>query len=911
MWKVTLRGVWGKKIRFLLTGLAVILGVAFMVGTLVFTDTTRATFDDLFSNVNRGTDTVVRGKKAFDSNFGEQRAKVPEGVVRVVQGVEGVRAAEGGVQTYAQLVKKDGKALTTGGAPNLGFNYPRVAELNPFVLQPGSQAPETADEIVIDAGSARATGYGVGDSVTVLTLEKPKQYRITGVGKFGTVDSPGGATVVLFTQAEAQRVAGVPGQFDIVSVVGDSGVSQVVLAERIRRALTDPNVEVLTGAAYTKETQDQIAKSFQFFNTFLFVFAGVALFVGVFLIYNTFTIVVTQRLRELALLRALGAKQGQIVRSVLLESVVVGMLASIAGIVVGIGLSQVLKAGLSAAGIDLPSSGIVVLPNTVITGLVVGLAITVLSSIVPAVRAGRIPPMAALREGGVEASRRNGRFGVALGRLITGGVITAIGASALLVGLFATPENAIAYVGAGAIIIFVGVFVLAPTFARPLSRALGAAPVGALVAAVAVLLGAGGVGLLIGGGLNARRLGGQLVLVLVAAAMLGGVAVLMFRAGRSAFTMAGGLGRQNAMRSPRRTAATASALMIGVALVAFIAVFAQSIKASTGKIVDDAFRADLVVAAANFQAGLSPTLAEQIGAQPEVAVAAALRIGVARVDGSPGLIGAGDPVKIAEAFNLSSTGNFVGLTSQGLAVADSTMKTKGWNVGDMVPVLFARTGEREFRIEATYKAGAIGIAGPPVNYFMSNAAYAANFPPSGDLQIAIILAPGVSDQRAKEVIAPIVDQYPSAELQDQTGYKRAQEAQINQLVNLIFGLLALAILIAVLGIANTLGLSIYERRSEIGLLRAVGMTRAQLRDAIRWESVIVALFGTVLGFVVGVFFGWAVVQALKEDGISTLAIPYTTLGVVVILAVLSGILAAVIPARRAARMKVLDAIASK
>lgn len=911
MWKVTLRGVWGKKLRFLLTGLAVVLGVAFMVGTLVFTDTTRATFNDLFSDVSRGTDAVVRGKKAFESNFGEQRARVPESVLAQVQGVDGVRAAEGGIQTYAQLVKKDGKALKTGGAPNLGFNYPRVPELNPFVLEPGSRAPETPDEIVIDAGSARNTGYRVGDTATVLTLQTPKEHRITGIGKFGTVDSPGGATVVLFTEAEAQRVAGVPGQFDIVSVVGANGVSQAVLAERIRRVVTDPKLEVLTGAAYTKETQAQIAKSFQFFNTFLYVFAGVALFVGIFLIYNTFTIVVAQRLRELALLRAIGAKQGQVMRSILLESVVVGLFASAVGVVGGIGLSQVLKAGLGAVGIDIPSSGIVVLPATVITGLVVGLVITVLSSIAPAIRAGRIPPMAALREGGAETQRSTGRFGVSIGRLVTGLGIFALGTTSLLFGLFAKPDNAILYVGVGAIVIFVGVFVLAPTFARPLSRALGARPVGVLVAALAVLLGAGGVGLVVGGFINIGTLNVMVAFLFVAAGALIAAAVTMFRAGRAAFTIAGGLGRENAMRSPRRTAATASALMIGVALVAFIAVFAQSIKASTGKIVDDAFRADLVVSAANFQAGFSPALAEQIGALPEVKVAAALRIGVARVDGNPGLIGAGDPAKTSEAFNLSGTGDFVGLSQRGFAVADTTMKSKGWKLGETVPVLFAQTGEQSFTIEATYKAGAIGVGGPPVNYFMSGSAFAANFPPTGDLQVAVILAPGVTDKAANSAIAPIVDRYPSAELQDQTGYKRAQEKQINQLVNLIFGLLALAIVIAILGIANTLGLSIYERTREIGLLRAVGMTRAQLRDAIRWESVIVALFGTVLGVVVGVFFGWAVVEALKGNGISTLAIPYTTLAAVVGLSVLSGIVAAIAPARRAAKMNVLDAIASE
>ena len=910
MWKVTIRGVLGKWLRFLLTGLAVILGVAFMVGTLVFTDTTKQTFDDLFANVTKGTDAYVRGKKVFSSDFGDQRNRIPESLLAEVLATPGVKAAEGDVQTYAQIVKRDGKALSTGGAPNLGVSYPTVPELNSFRIQGDGRAPERDDEIVIDVASARAADYAAGDTVTILTQQAPRQYRISGVAKFGTADSPGGASLVAFTLPEAQRVAAAPGQFDAISVVGDSGTSQGALVDRLRSSLNDPDVEILTGAQITKETQDQIGEQLSFFNTFLFVFAGVALFVGIFLIYNTFTIVVAQRLRELALLRAIGARSGQVIRSVLAESIVVGIFASLVGVVVGVGISQVLKFGLAAGGVDIPTSGIVLLPRTVLLGLIVGTVITVCSAVIPAVRAGFIPPIAALRDGGVELGRGRRRGTASLPRVIAGAVVTGLGAIALFFGLFAKPDNAIAFVGLGAGIIFIGVFVLAPTFARPLSRILGARVVGVIVAAFGVLLGAVAVGLIVGGALNLGSLGFGVVGLLVLAALLGLGAVTMFRAGRAPFGVAGTLARENAMRSPRRTAATASALMIGVALVAFIAIFAQSIKGSIGAIVDDTFRSDFVVAAQGFgpTAGFSPDLAGQIAALPEVEVAAPLRFGPARIDDRSVFLLAGNPAATSQVFDLGGGPAFSALSSTGLAVSQETLEKNNWAIGSPVEIQFAKTGLQPFTVEAVFSDDAFGPRG---NYFISIAAYDANYPAGLDAQIAVIVRPGVSDAAARSALEAVLAPYPSAELQDQTEFKRSREQSIDQVVNLIYGLLALAILIAILGIANTLGLSIYERTREIGLLRAVGMTRTQLRDMVRWESVIIALLGAVLGFVIGVFFGWAVIEALRGNGISVFAVPYVTLAVVLVLAVLAGIAAAVMPARRASKLNVLDAIASE
>ena len=370
-----------KKLRLFTTALAVMLGVAFMSGTLVLTDTMGKVFDDLFADVNRGTDAFVRGQTVFKSDFGDVRSRIPASLVTTVQDTEGVKAAEGSVQGYAQLVKANGKALSSGQAPNIGSSWGEVPELNPWTIVQG-RAPTGTDEIIIDKGSADKGDFTVGQKVKVLLKGPTQEFTISGIARFGTTDSPAGASFVGFTYNTAQKLLAEPGQIDSISAVADSGVSQAQLVANIQKVVP-PDVEVLTGQEITKENQNDIKQGLRFFNIFLLVFAGVAVFVGMFIIYNTFSILVAQRGRELALLRAIGASRRQVLGSVLLEGVAVGLIASIVGLALGVLVALGLTSLLSALGIDLPSGSLVLLPRTVIVSLVVGVGITVVSTLVP------------------------------------------------------------------------------------------------------------------------------------------------------------------------------------------------------------------------------------------------------------------------------------------------------------------------------------------------------------------------------------------------------------------------------------------------------------------------------------------------------------------------------------------------
>ncbi len=411
MWKVTRKGLAAHKLRFLLTAVAVLLGVAFISGTFVFTATIQQTFDDLFANIYRGTDAQVRGQEVLknDNGFGPaDRPRVPASLERIVQGAPGVEAAAGNVQlNYAQIVKANGKAVGTPGqgAPTLGFGWNPVPRLNQFHLTAGGHAPENSAEIVIDKGTADKGDFHVGQLATVLTSKAPKEYTIVGIARFGTADNLAGASVVLFTRAEAQRIAGAKHQYSYISIAAKPGVSQTQVADNVRTALAEqhaPSVEVVTGAKLVKENQDAIQNVLGFLNTGLLIFGIVALAVGAFIIYNTFSIIVAQRTREMALLRAIGASRGQVLASIVGESVVVGIVASAIGVVAGIGLAIGLKALMSAIGIDIPGSGAVVPAKAIIIGMSVGIFITLVSSLIPARNGARVPPVAAMRDVSIE-----------------------------------------------------------------------------------------------------------------------------------------------------------------------------------------------------------------------------------------------------------------------------------------------------------------------------------------------------------------------------------------------------------------------------------------------------------------------------------------------------------------------------
>lgn len=850
MWRVTLKGLLAHKVRYALTALSVTLGVAFMAGTFVFTDTIKNTFDGLFGDVYHNTSAVVRARQPFTpgANFTSQRRLIDARLADSVRRVPGVVGVRLGVEGYAQLVGHDGKPIgnPAAGAPTLGEAWnPDSAGMDPYRFLAGGRPPRTSDEIAVDKHSADVGHLVVGDRVQVLTQHSPHYYTITGIVRWGTADSPLGASITLFDLPTAERVLTKPHRVDEIDVAAAPGISQAAMVARLRSVLTDPQLEVVSGAKVIAEGQTGIHQALKFFDIFLLVFAGVALFVGSFLIFNTFSIVVAQRMRELALLRAVGASRGQVVGSVLGESLVIGLLASLLGLGAGVGLAVGLRDLLSAFGFALPSAGLLVETRTVVVSLVVGTGITLLAALVPGWKAGKVAPVAALGDLEVAEETRRAR------RTLLGSIVLALGTALLVAGLFLDVPRKVMVVGAGAVVLFLGVAVLGPVISRPLSRVLGE---------------------------PLRRLGPS-----------------------------GLLGRNNAMQNPKRTSAAGAALMVGVALVALIAVMASSTKSSIGSVIDSTMRADFVVGGAGQaggESGFSPSLQRRVAALPEVASATGVRSGAVRIEGSSMVVLAVDPRHVDDLFDVDvRQGSFSRMGASGLAISQSAADAEHLRLGDSVHVQFTTTGTKTFTVAVVY--GARELAG---DYVLPLAAARQNFSSQLDFQVYARLAPGVAPADGRRAIQQVLAAYPTATLLDRTQYKAQQEAQIDQLLNLMYGLLALALVIALVGIANTLALSIYERTRELGLLRAVGMTRPQLRRTLRAEAVIIALLGTLEGLIVGTLLGCAVVSALKSQGVSQLSIPVTQLAVVTVLAGLAGVVAAAAPGRRAARLDVLRAI---
>jgi putative ABC transport system permease protein len=849
----TIKGLIAHKLRLFATALAVTLGVAFMAGTLVLTDTVTKTFDDLFGDVYQQTDVVVRGEPAFDAGtgIGVQRARIPAPLLTAVRKAPGVAVAEGGTAGYARLVGRDGKAIgnPAAGAPALGFNWPASARLNPFQLSAG-HAPSADNEVAIDAKSAKDGKLAVGDTTTVLVQGPPRRVTISGIVKFGSVDSPGGASVVLFRDAVAQRVLGEPGKYDDISVGASPGTSQEQLQAAVAKVLP-ATVDVVTGAAITKETQDEAHKALAFFRTFMLVFAVVALLVGGFMIFNTFSITVAQRTRENGLLRALGAGRRQILASVLLEALAIGIIAALLGIAGGVGVAIGLKALLAAAGVEVPGSGVVFKPSTVVISLVVGVGVTLLAAWSPARKAAKVPPIAAMQQGLTGSTGYGSKE-----RVFVGSGLLVVGLATLLTGLFGDVERAVTIVGLGALLVFFGVSVLGRTVSLPLSRFIGA---------------------------PLPRLRG----------------------------ITGELARENAMRNPKRTAASASALMIGVGLVGFITIFVSSTKASVEQAVDDSFTGDIVVTSGGgIMGGVDPSLAQRLNALPEVAYATGMRQNFASIGGKVTLITAVNPATAFDVMDIDVIkGSPSALSRYSVAVSKEQASKSHLAVGDVVRVGFKDTGQQQLRVALIYGNGQfVGLqeAHPP--YLVAMSAYDANYTAHFDMQIVIKASTHASAPTALSAVERTASAYPGTDVLDRAAFKKQQVAPMNQMLALVYALLGLAIIIALLGIANTLALSVFERTREIGLLRAVGMTRSQLRSTIRWESVVIALQGTTLGLLIGLFFGWALVHALENQGLTVFQVPYGSIAVIVVLAAVAGMLAAVGPSRRAAKLDVLRAV---
>jgi putative ABC transport system permease protein len=844
MWNATIKGLLSHKLRLLLTAAAIVLGVSFVSGTYVLTDTMNAAFTGLFQDVNKGIDVVVHTKETFTTQQGNVRDPMPESLLAQIKRVDGVKVAEGSVGGYAQFIGKNGKPVSPGGPPTLGASSSQAPELQTSAMRAGHR-PTGPDEVAVDARTASKQGFKVGDRVKILLQGPARTFTISGIVGFGEADNLGGATLALFDLKTAQQVLNRPGQFDEIDVVAQPGTSDTVVRDRIAAAIP-AKYEALTGNDQAKAQSDEIKQGLGFFTTALLAFAGIALFVGAFLIFNTFSIIVAQRTRELALLRCLGASRRQVLGSVLLESGIVGLLASVVGLGLGIVLAVGLRAMLNAFGIDLPSTSTRFELRTVIVALLVGVVVTLASSFWPALRATRVPPVAALREEAAAGPTRSIRR-----RSIIGTLVTLLGVGLLLLGLFRDTGNRVANVGAGVAVMFLGVAILSPLVARPLSSWIGWP--------------------------FAR-----------------------------AFRVPGNLARENAMRNPRRTASTAAALMIGVALVTFAGIFVTSAKASFASILDRSVTADYILTTDNFQ-GFSPELAKRLADLPEVQAVTSIRTGTWKLNGQSQSLSAIDPTAYEELVRTETTaGSISALSSGGVAVQDTVAKQHNWKLGTVIPMEFPRNGVQREQIRAIYKDNQLNG-----QYLVSLADFQKGYSDQIDALAVAKAKPGVDAAAARGAIDRVAADFPNVKVQDQAQYLANAGKQLDQLLNLVRGLLFFAIVIALFGIVNTLALSVYERVRELGLLRAVGATRRQVRSMIRWEAVIIAVLGAVLGLALGVFFGWAMSRALASQGFGEFSVPGGQLVLYVLLAGVAGILAAILPGRRAARVDVLRAIAAE
>ena len=843
MLRIALKGILGRKARLVLTSLAVILGTAFLSGTAVFSATLNRTFDNLFSDVFRNVDSYVRSTQVIEADFGaEERQRIPAELIATIEAVPGVGDVQGDIQAFARIIGKDGQPLGSEGAGPPTFGS--VGEEFKGALWTISEGkfPSNSTEVALDEASAKAGNYVVGDTVKVVAQAGSRDFTLVGIAGYGDVRSPGGATFALFDLATAQEFLAKPGFVDAILISGDGSVSDEKLAQAISAVIPSSyKTETLTGAEITKETQDQIGSALSFFNILLSTFSYIALGVGSFVIYNVFSISAAQRQRENALLRAIGASKKQVTRAMLIESVVVGLFGSAIGLFAGIGLSKALSALLNAAGIDLPTGGLVVPSSAVVNTIVVGLIVTVASAWLPARRAGKVPPLAAMRETAIEVVALTRR------RTIFGFVLIAFGAASIVA---VTNGASNTWLGLGILFVFSGTITLGPVIARP----------------VALLLGK-----------PAERFRG----------------------------VTGTMARQNSARNPKRTARTASPVLIGVALVTAVAALAASIRTQIDGVFTEQFKGDYAISTtARGFGGLSPSLADEINLLPEVERATGIGLLTVKIEDRGQYLTTINPATAEGVFDLGLTsGTYADLTAETIFVSEQYAENNDSKLGDTIAVTLADAQVKSLTIAGIYEFDE--IAG---KYTVSRDIIKDSTVINFDLGVYIKTKSGVSEESARAVLQAAVDKYGQGTLLSKREYIDSQSGQINQLLGLIYGLLFLSVIIAVVGIIITLLLSVFERQREIGLLRAVGMTKSQVRTTVRWESVITSLLGAVVGIVLGVGLGWVIVYALRDQGLSSFSVPISSTVSILIMAFVIGVLAAVYPAWRATRVNLLTAI---
>ena len=854
MWKATVKGILARKVRLLLTAFAVVLGVSFVSGTYVLTDTLDRSFQGLFGQFGSGIDLVVREHAPFGGDSGRQR--FASDVTDRVAAVDGVNTAHGVLLDYAQFVDRDGENIQTGGAPTSGITWAQEGSNGPLrLVRDGDRIghpPRGRHQVAMDATTAREHGFHIGDRVRVLLEGPVETFRIVGLFTFGNQRELGAVTFAAFDTETAEEVFDAPDLVDWVAVTAEPGISTRVLRSRIT-AVMGPTYDVQGGQAFADDRGDAVLDFLGLLTQLLLGFAAIGLVVGAFIIFNTFTILVAQRTRELGLLRAMGASGRQVITSVIIEATAVGALAALAGVVVGFGLAAGLLALVSAVGRDIPDGSLVLAQRTVIVSVAVGVVVTVAASVWPAVRAARVPPIAAITDA-VPGRVRPMRW-----RVLVGVLLVVAGIPALVVGLQRTREatadvvNEIWLVALGALLVFFGAVVLLAALARPLAGALG------------------------------RPL--------------------------RAVDVTGALARGNAMRNPRRTAATASALVIGLALVGLVSIFGASAKASVRAAIDAGIRADFILKAQQFS-GFSPQVAERLDPLVELDAVAAFHFGNVRVNVVEEVVTGVSAGALGTVVDLSvRDGSTAAMARDGVLIHVDAAKEYGVGVGDALTMQFP-LGFQTLRVAGTYEqADFLGLF--PVDFIVAKRAYDLGF--GTDEQDALIYVKGAgSRQAARSAIeGALGNDFPNVDVLSRREYRADQERQIDRFLAVTIALLFLSEIIAVLGIVNTLALSVFERTHELGLLRAVGMSRRQVRRMVRGESLIIALIGGIVGAAIGVLWGWAFTTSLETQGISQLRIPGAELAAFIVLSMVAGVVAALAPSWRASRLDVLRAVTAE
>ncbi len=848
MWRVTWRNLFARKLRLLLSAFAIVLGVAFVAGTLIFTNAMGGAFDDIIEGSTADVEVAFKGANDFDS--GQDNRTFPASVASDLEALPEVGSAhpQNTLQTVF-VIGKNGKVIGGNGPPGLAINRTGANSVTgkPILSLVDGKYPTGPDQIALDADTAEKGKFKIGDTVELATPGRPPvmKTKLTGLVEFGSGGLNGATLTIFDTHFMQERFFGGRDVFTTVSLNAAPGVTQAELAKAAQKVLPK-NVVARTGDAYVKENKANLDEVLGFLQTFLLVFAAVSLVVGIFIIINTFSILVAQRSRELALLRAMGASRGQVNRSVLLEATFVGLVGATIGLGVGYLLALGLRWLFGVFGLDLSRADFPMTWSAVFWSYVIGVGVTAFAALLPARRAARIPPMAALRDDVAlpESTMRR--------RVLIGTVLVLAGAGAMAIGLGGDGTLALIEIGGGILLVIVGVYIMSAFLGQPVLHLFGAIY---------------------------RRL----------------------------FGMVGRLAAQNALRNPRRTGATASALMFGLALMSMMSIFGSSASASTDAAIGKSLTSQFIVSNVVGQP-FSTDVADQIKGLDGVSGVTQLRSAFPELKGGGSAWTVGvDPKAFGLAFAIPAvSGSFAELGPGTVAISESQAKSKGFKVGDSITMKF-QAKNIKLRVVALFPSN----PAVPGDYVVTPDTLEKGGLSPLDAMVMVTKDPSASTSTVRKEIEGVVKDLPTVTVKDPEGFAAEQKEQVNQFLYLIYGLLGLSVIIAVLGVINTLSLSVIERTREVGLLRAVGVTRRQLRTMIRLESVVVAVLGGVLGTVLGVLFGATMVSALKEDGLTELSIPWPLLGGFLLLAALAGVFASVVPARRAARLDVLKAIGTE